>query len=57
MNKHRITWAELRGEALASLEAELGVDFRRFVTARECAEMIDERAVSLAKDIDFKRAA
>ncbi|HMB74885.1 MAG TPA: hypothetical protein VKN76_00685 [Kiloniellaceae bacterium] len=57
MNKKKLTWAGLRAEALEALEAELGVDFHDFVTVRECAEMIEERAVSLAKSIELKRAA
>ena len=57
MTKSKLTWASLRADALEALEAELGADFHDFVTKRECAEMIEERAVSLAKDLDLKRAA
>lgn len=57
MNKNKLSWADLRRGAVEALEAELGADFREFVTARECADMIEERAISLAKNIEFKRAA
>jgi hypothetical protein len=53
----KITWATLRAAALDSLLAELGGDFRAFVTERECAEMVEERAVSLARRMEQKLAA
>jgi len=57
MNKNKITWANLQTEALESLEAELGTDFHNFVTKLECADMVEERAVSLVKSMELKRAA
>jgi hypothetical protein len=52
-----ITWAVLRAAALDSLLAELGGDFRDYVTEIECAEMIEERAVSLGRRMEQKLAA
>ena len=59
MNKDtsKITWATLRAAALDSLLDELGDDFRDFVTDGECAEMVEERAISLARRRDFRLAA
>ena len=52
-----ITWAALRAAALDLYLAELGGDFRDYVTEAECAEMIEERAVSLARRMEQKLAA
>ena len=53
----KITWTTLRAAALDSLLVELGGDFRDYVTKTECAEMVEERAVSLARRMDQKLAA
>ena len=53
----KITWTTLRAAALDSLWVELGGDFRDYVTKTECAEMVEERAVSLARRMDQKLAA
>ena len=47
----------MRTDAIESLEAELGADFRDYVTKLECADMVEERAVSIAKSMEMKRAA
>ena len=52
-----ITWAALRAAALDSYLAELGGDFRDYVTELECAEMLEERAISLGRRMDQKLAA
>jgi hypothetical protein len=53
----KITWVALRAAALDSLLVELGGDFRDYVTKLECAEMVEERAVSLGRRMEQKLAA